>query len=82
MEYKKVALAIMKKCEADGVRIYEECMKEKDRVNDDFHRHSNFYCLNQKRIEQTFCLHEEKKKASITSGGYYTQPKTLSESSQ
>lgn len=67
-EYNTIALAMIKKCQAQGDRVYGACLKEKREVTQTSLAGSwNFYCANQKYLEQTFCLHTEKEKAGITS---------------
>lgn len=74
-EYNKLALQVKKYCEEEGMKTYEACMK---RSNENFPYalpgQHQFYCLNQKRMRETFCLHEAKEIAGITSSDFRSPP--------
>lgn len=74
MDPKTQALTIFKLCQEAGIRTYENCMKDKyELFPNAFPGQHQFYCVNQKRMKETFCLHEEKEKSGITSSGLRQQ---------
>jgi hypothetical protein len=69
-EFKVKALEVYKKCEAEGKKDYDACMeRNRQAFPNAFPGQHHVYCLNQKKLAEVFCLHEEKEKAGITSGG-------------
>ena len=72
------SLDVFKKCEAEASLAYEICQKE---TIDKYPGQHTLLCRNQQRLAQVFCLHDEKEKAGITSGGVRSA-KTLPEPAQ
>ncbi len=85
VDFKAKTLEVYKKCQAEGMQDYQACMdRNKNLFPNAFPGQHHFYCLNQQRLYEVFCLHEEKEKAGITSGGTRSTAimKTLPESPQ
>ena len=75
--FKTKSLEVYKKCQVEGKEDYDACIeKNRQAFPNTFHGHHHIYCLNQQRLKEVFCLHEEKEKAGITSSGLRSDYKT------